>query len=340
LTPVAVSGLSNATAIATGGDHTCALVADGTVRCWGANDRGQLGDGTTTNRSTPVAVQALRNAVAITAGLAHTCASLADGTVRCWGANDTGELGDDTTTQQPLPDTVIGLTNAGGTDGGGGHSCAITAWTAACWGANDLGQLGDNTTTQRLSPVFPLIIASPQTGSKSVVQIAAGSGHSCALLFDGSLQCWGEGASGQLGGGTLITTQLKPVVVPSFTLNIDPAAVLGKDHRSALVKVIASCRRGQRLHVTVSLRQRRSSSSATGDFKCVGRLSLYPLSVRARGRRAFTTAAARASAQAVIRNHGAVIDRERWTRAIKLSSCASVPPGELGSCRPHARRGR
>ena len=96
-TPVAVSGLSNAVAIAAGNYHTCAVLGDGTARCWGRNDYGQLGDGTTTERHTPVAVSGLTNAVAVSAGGDHTCAVLSDGTARCWGDNSDGQLGDGTT---------------------------------------------------------------------------------------------------------------------------------------------------------------------------------------------------------------------------------------------------
>jgi alpha-tubulin suppressor-like RCC1 family protein len=90
---VTVSLPLSATAVAAGGRHTCALLGNGTVRCWGYNLFGQLGDGTTTDRTTPATVSGLSGATAVAAGGRHTCALLGDGTVRCWGANRYGQLG-------------------------------------------------------------------------------------------------------------------------------------------------------------------------------------------------------------------------------------------------------
>jgi hypothetical protein len=106
---IAVTGISNAIAISTGWEHSCAVLADGTVRCWGANALGQLGDGTTTRRTTPVPVSGITGAVAVTAGWwHHSCALLGDGTVRCWGDNQWGQLGNGTTTNSPSPVTMSG----------------------------------------------------------------------------------------------------------------------------------------------------------------------------------------------------------------------------------------
>jgi alpha-tubulin suppressor-like RCC1 family protein len=106
LAPATVPSLGGVTALAAGNSHTCALLSDGTARCWGKNDHGQLGDGTTTQAPSPVEVSGLSGAVAIAAGYAHTCAKLTSGAFVCWGANDSGQLGDHTTRDSPVPVNV------------------------------------------------------------------------------------------------------------------------------------------------------------------------------------------------------------------------------------------
>ena len=102
-----VSGIGTATAIAARSRHTCARLEDGTVRCWGSNGSGELGDGTTTQRSAPVAVTGIGTASKISTGSSHSCALLTDGTVRCWGRNDSGQLGDASTTERHTPVAVV-----------------------------------------------------------------------------------------------------------------------------------------------------------------------------------------------------------------------------------------
>jgi alpha-tubulin suppressor-like RCC1 family protein len=207
LTPRAVGGLSDVVSIAAGEFHTCTLSEDGSVRCWGDNRRGQLGDGTRTFRPSPVLVS-VTGVSAITAGYYHTCALLSTGAVRCWGENTTGQVGDGTTTDRPNPVMPAGLDrDVAAIDAGGLHTCALlTSGAALCWGDNRSGQLGDGTSAIRTAPTTVSGL------SRGVAQISGGDSHSCALLAAGSVRCWGANRDGQLGDGTL-EARVEPVVV-------------------------------------------------------------------------------------------------------------------------------
>ena len=219
LSPVAVAGVSTATAISAGQGHACALLANGTVRCWGWNQDGQLGDGTTTDRLIPVAVSGITDAVAINAGANHTCAVLPSG-VRCWGYNAFGQLGDGTLTNRLVPVEVGWIFDAVPISvGGSNHTCAFAAaGTPQCWGANGHGQLGDGTTTDRRRTV-PVL----NFGDADATAIATGSDHTCAVVTDGTLRCWGYNASGQLGNGTT-TERHTPVTVSAISTATTVAA--------------------------------------------------------------------------------------------------------------------
>ena len=208
-TPLAVNGLAGGVkAITAGLSHTCALMASGTVQCWGYNVYGQLGDGTTKTRSAPVPVAGLSGRVqSIAAGYYHTCALLDSGGVQCWGYNTSGQLGDGALTNSPLPVTVATLSGAKRISAGSDHACALlNSGSVQCWGANGSGQLGDGALTNSPLPVAVTGLAG------AVTAISAGANHTCVLLGAALAQCWGQNSSGQLGDGTL-TTRSAPVAI-------------------------------------------------------------------------------------------------------------------------------
>jgi alpha-tubulin suppressor-like RCC1 family protein len=153
VSPVTVSGLSDAVAVATSGSHTCALQASGGMRCWGNNQFGQLGDGSNVNKITSIAVNGLTDAVALTVGAFHTCALQASGSVRCWGNNDADQLGNGSTVSSNNPVAVTGLADAAALAAGFGHTCALqVGGDMRCWGSNLFGQLGDGTWIKKSVP--------------------------------------------------------------------------------------------------------------------------------------------------------------------------------------------
>ena len=238
-TPVDVIGLStDVTSIATGGFHTCALMTNGGVKCWGDNFDGQLGDGTTVNRKTPVDVSGLSSGVAaIAAGDRYTCALMTSGGVKCWGENYNGQLGDGTTISRRTPVDVSGLGNSvKAITAGGWHTCALmVSGGIKCWGADVFGQLGDGTTTSYRT--MPVAVRSLSNG---VATIVAGGQHTCALMSNGGIKCWGRNQDGELGGNTT-TDRPTPVNVagfgppPAVTLTAQPTTVVADAMSSASV---------------------------------------------------------------------------------------------------------
>jgi alpha-tubulin suppressor-like RCC1 family protein len=156
-TPVPVSGLSGATAITASGwnaGHTCALVAGGSVECWGDNQYGELGSGPAAGSTTPVVVNGITGATAVTTGYEHTCVLMAGGSIECWGQNGSGQLGNGTTVGSTTPVQVNGITGAAAVAPGFVSTCALVGDSVQCWGYNNYGELGNGTTAGSLTPVY------------------------------------------------------------------------------------------------------------------------------------------------------------------------------------------
>jgi len=184
--PVQVAGLTSGVVSLSGTYvHTCALKSDGSVWCWGNNTVGQLGDGTTANRTTPGPVFGLYSGiVAIATGFNHTCALNSDGIVKCWGDNAYGQLGDGTYTQRIQPVQVLSGAVLANLTAGGLYSCAIASTGGvSCWGRNSWGQHGTGLLTETPIPIGSAFLA---TG---IASVSAGPQHACAVTTAGGAKC-------------------------------------------------------------------------------------------------------------------------------------------------------
>ena len=228
--PVAVTGLSQVQNVsASSYAHTCALISDGTVQCWGDNYYGELGNGTTANSAAAVSVVGLTQAMAVSAGAGFSCVVLQNGNVTCWGYNYKGQLGNGGTTSSTTPVTVQGISGAIGIASGNAHACAVVGdGSVLCWGDNFNGQLGNGSYT-----VDPNPVPQPVVGLSNAIAITAGEYHTCALHRDNSVSCWGNNSSKQLGNGTGTSSY-----VPVSVLNISRVVAVssGAAHTCALVE--------------------------------------------------------------------------------------------------------
>ena len=205
-----------AASVSCGYSHTCALLRDGSIKCWGANHDGQLGLWATDNvgndpgemgNNLPVVdLGTDADGVALTAksvscGRGHTCAVLSDDSVKCWGANDDSQLG---------PESQLRDMRAKRVACGHDHTCAVLIdGSLKCWGSNAKGQLGLSHTQSPVDPSMEPSVLLPVDlgtdaygGTLTAKSVTCGSLHTCAMLSDGSLKCWGEHASGKLGIGS------------------------------------------------------------------------------------------------------------------------------------------
>ena len=211
---VSVAGLGGATALGAGQAFSCAVFAGGAVSCWGYDADGELGDGTTNNSSVPVSVAGLTGVVAVSGGDRDACALLSNGSVECWGDNSRGSLGNGTTSASATPSAVSGLDRTTAIASGQGFHCARRSNGAVrCWGDNTYGELGTGATTGQLCAggacwTTPMEVVEV----RRAVAIATGFYDGCALLSNGTAECWGDNTYGELGNGTT-TSSVTPVAV-------------------------------------------------------------------------------------------------------------------------------
>lgn len=194
---VPVTYLAGATQISAQDNTTCATIADGGVKCWGANEELQAGDGLPGHRSTPTTVVGVTGAVKVASGGRLGCALVSGGAVKCWGADDYGQRGDGGGFGAAGTATaVVGITGATDIGAGSNHACALVGTTVKCWGYDSDGQLGNGLPeTNSDAPV--------ETGLTGVSQLAVGYSTTCALVSGGGIKCWGNNGDGQLGNGSV-----------------------------------------------------------------------------------------------------------------------------------------
>ncbi len=197
-----------------GVSFTCGVKRDGTAWCWGLNDTGQLGDGTQEDRTVPTRVSDLSGITSVAAGTRHACAlSGEDGSLWCWGDNVFGELGDGTVETSSVPQRIEGLPPVEQVAAGQFVTCAVDVnqdlW---CWGSNGFGELGLGYVSDATAPVT---VPTRVESLSSVVFVSVSRGYSnvCAVVYGGTVWCWGQGESGQLGNGTTPAYSATPVQV-------------------------------------------------------------------------------------------------------------------------------
>lgn len=204
--PVPIRLGRRAVSISTGVHHSCAVLEDGGIECWGINLLGQLGNALAGGSIMPVPVMGIQNAIAIGSGDNHSCAVLASGEVYCWGANDSGQLAtSESLGGSQFTPVAVPVNGANRVIAGAAHSCAVQEdGKVYCWGSNRSGQLGTGDFQDRVEPGLV-------GGLKWIGSAAAGGDNTCAINTAGTLKCWGANDRGQLGIGETGAARPSPV---------------------------------------------------------------------------------------------------------------------------------
>lgn len=237
LVPVDVTGLSGVVDLATGAEQACAVLSDGTVKCWGDNSSSTLGQtaGALPYSATPVMVGGVTGASRVTVGgFGSACAIVSGGIVRCWGYNLGAALGIGSGANYvETPTAVVGIAG-GATDVShdGRHGCAVVAGTPSCWGYNDYKSIVNSATVSYNSAQVIAGVGAVAT------EIVSSTGNSCIVTTVGAVRCWGRGDAGRLGNGA--DSDQPPPGVISITGGASQLSA-GNGHMCALVGDSARC---------------------------------------------------------------------------------------------------
>lgn len=231
LRPAAVAGLRDVVQIAAGDYHACARLRDGSVRCWGSAENGQLGSDSQRVFTTPRVIADVVGTSWLSSGGNHVCVIDQRGKTLCWGRNTEGQLGDGSSGSRVRAVEVAGLVDAVEIASGANHSCARRrTGGVVCWGDNSAGQLSTGAGTDR-KRYTPVAVA----GLTQVLQLAGGADSTCARMANGRVSCWGSNAEGQLGQPRNVARRNTPAVVRNLADAIDVA--LGARHACAVRRI-------------------------------------------------------------------------------------------------------
>lgn len=264
----AVPGVTGAWQLTAGEAHVCALLADSTAVCWGRNDHGELGRGSTSPfASAPAAVSGGLKWKSISAGGHHTCGVTSAGAARCWGSNDHGQLGDSTQSDHSTPTAVVGAATWRQVSSGGNFTCGQRstgfAYHVACWGDNALGQVGVAGGGLKLIPTVP-----SYSPNNEPISLATGTAHACVLI-EAVVRCWGDNSEGAVGTGVIGGIVLPTVIaIPNSNSDWGGSVTAGRAHTCIARGIIPG---GSDFGATRAICWGANESGQLGDGTTIGR---------------------------------------------------------------------